>query len=43
MFYLWLDANPNATRREVIEMLQKEAIDENAVAEEYVKALKEGE
>ena len=43
MFYLWLDTNPNATRREVIETLRKEAIDESAVAEEYVKALKEGE
>ena len=43
MFYLWLDINPNATRREVIETLRKEAIDESAIAEEYVKALKEGE
>ena len=43
MFYLWLNTNPNATRREVIEALRKEAIDESVVAEEYVKALKEGE
>ena len=43
MFYLWLDTNPNATRKEVTETLQKEAIGENAIAEEYLKALKEGE
>ena len=43
MFYLWLDTNPNATRREVIEALRKDTIGESAVAEEYVKALKEGE
>ena len=43
MFYLWINTNPNATKREVIETLRKEAIDESAVAEEYLKALKEGE
>ena len=43
MFHLWLNTNPNATRIEVIGTLRKEAIDESAVAEEYVKALKEGE
>ena len=43
MFYLWLDTNPNATRREVIETLRKKAISESAIAEEYVKVLKEGE
>ena len=42
MFYLWLNTNPNATRREVIETLRKDTIDESAVAEEYVKVLKEG-
>lgn len=41
MFDLWLNTNPNCTRREVIEMLQN--IGESAVAEEYVQALKEGE
>ena len=40
MFELWLTTNPNATRREVIETLQKEAIDKSTVAEEYIKALK---
>ena len=43
MFHLWTNANPNATRREVIETLQKKAIDESTVAEEYVKTLKEGD
>ena len=39
MFELWLTTNPNATRREIIETLQKEAISESAVAEEYMKVL----
>ena len=43
MFDLWLKTNPNCTRRKVIEMLQKDAIGESAVAEEYVQALKESE
>ena len=40
MFDLWLNTNPNATRREVIETLQNDYIGESAVAEEYIKALK---
>ena len=40
MFELWLTTNPNATRREIIETLQKESIRESAVSEEYVKVLK---
>ena len=40
MFELWLNTNPNATRREVIQTLQKVDIGESAVAEEYIKALK---
>ena len=43
MFYLWLDINPNAKRREVIETLRNKAIGESAIAEEYVKVLKVGE
>ena len=40
MFHLWLNTNPNATRKIVIETLRKDAIGESVVAEEYVKALK---
>ena len=40
MFELWLNTNPNATRREVIQTLQKVDIGESAVAEENIKALK---
>ena len=43
MFYLWMNTNPNATRREIIETLRKEAIGDSAIAEEYLKSLKEGE
>ena len=43
MFYLWLNNNPNATRKEIIEKLQKEDIGEGDVAEKYLKSLKEGE
>lgn len=43
MFYLWLDANTNATRREGIETLRKDVVGESALAEEYLKSLKEGE
>ena len=39
MFELLLSSNPNATRREVIETLRKEAIGKNAIAEDYKKAL----
>ena len=38
MFELWLSSNPNATRREIIETLQKDALKENTIAEEYKKA-----
>ena len=43
MFELWLNTNPNATRKEVIETLRKDAIGENATAENYKKALIESE
>ena len=41
MFESWLSINPKATRQQVIETLQKEAIGENTVAEKYIKALTE--
>ena len=40
MFDLWLRTNPNATRKEVIETLRKDAIGELTIANEYEKALK---
>ena len=41
MFELWLNTNPNATRKEMLETLQKDAIGENAIAENYKIALME--
>ena len=35
MFELWLDTNPNATRRQVIDALKKEVIEEITIAHEY--------
>ena len=35
MFELWLDTNPNATRRQVIDALRKKIIEENTIAHEY--------
>ena len=35
MFELWLDTNPNATRRQVIDALKKEDIQEITIAHEY--------
>ena len=35
MFELWLDTNPNATRRQVIDALRKEVIKEITVAHDY--------
>ena len=43
MFELWLNSNPIATRREIMETLKIEAIGEITIAEEYNKALKESE
>ena len=43
MFQLWLMTNPNATRREIIEALQNDAISEHAIAEKYEKSFKKGE
>ena len=38
MFELWLTSNPNATWREIIETLKKDALKENTIAEGYKKA-----
>ena len=35
MFELWLDTKPDATRRQVVDALRKEVIEENTVAHEY--------
>ena len=43
MFELWLSSKPNATRREIIETLKKEALGENAIAEQYKETLSESE
>lgn len=43
MFRLWLDTNPYATRRQVINTLRMNTIKENAIAEIYERALTEGE
>ena len=43
MFEFWLSASPNASRREIIETLRKQTIDENTIADEYKKALTKGE
>ena len=40
MFQLWLQTNPNATRRQVIEALKKESIKEMTVADNYEKSLR---
>ena len=40
MFQLWLDTNPHATRKQIIEGLRKGVIEENTVAHEYEKALR---
>ena len=39
MFELWLDTKPNATRRQVVDALRKEVIEEITVAHEYEKTL----
>ena len=43
MFELWLSSKPKATRKEVIDTLRKDAIGENALAEQYQRVLKESE
>ena len=39
MFELWLDTNPDATRRQVVDALRKEVIREITIAHEYEKIL----
>ena len=39
MFDLWLRTNPNATRKEIIDTLQKDVIGEVTIAKEYEKIL----
>ena len=43
MFELWLSSKAKAMRREIIDTLQKDAIGENTVAEQYKSILKESE
>ena len=43
MFQLWLNTNVNATRRQVIDALKKNVIGEVALAESYIKAIRERE
>ena len=43
MFALWLDTNPKAMRKEIIDTLKKPVIGENDIAERYLMALKESE
>ena len=40
MFELWLDTKPDATRRQVVDTLRKEVIEENTVAHEYERMLR---
>ena len=43
MLELWLDTNPRAIRKEIIDILKKPVIYGGFVAEQYLKALKESE
>ena len=43
MLELWLDANPKAMRKEILDALKKPVIGGNATAERYLMALKESE
>ena len=40
MFELWLDTKPDATRRQVVDALRKEVIEEITVAQEYEQSLR---
>ena len=35
MFELWLNTKPHATRRQIIDVLKKEVIEENTIAHKY--------
>uniref|UniRef100_A0A1X7TD85 Death domain-containing protein n=1 Tax=Amphimedon queenslandica TaxID=400682 RepID=A0A1X7TD85_AMPQE len=41
MFNLWLATTPTASRRQVLEALRKSVVEENALADEYEKHLRE--
>ena len=43
MFEKWLDTNPKAMRKEIIDALKKPVIGGKAMAERYLMALKESE
>ena len=40
MFELWLDTNPHATRKQVLDTLMEEAIEENTIAHKYDQELR---
>ena len=40
MFELWLDTKPDATRRQVVDALKKEVIEEITIAHEYEETLR---
>lgn len=39
MFELWLDTNPNPTRKKILETLKKAPVVKNAVAKEYKEVI----
>ena len=39
-FELWLDTNPHVTRRQVLNALRKEVIEENTIAHKYEQELR---
>ena len=41
MFELWLDTNPQATRRQIVETLRKNSIEEITLAVQYETKLRE--
>ena len=43
MLELWLSTNPKATRKEIIDVLRKPVVGWNAIAKQYLMALKESE
>ena len=41
MYEVWLDTNPQATRRQIVDTLRKKAIEEMTLAHEYETKLRE--
>ena len=41
MYELWLDVNPQATRRQIVETLKMDIIEENTLAQNYETKLRE--